>query len=162
MDRERDLAAEPASGETVTERWAKSFEAPPPPPTQGEEELREWAEKRADDAGRLAREVLALRQRANEATRAALAAEPATDPPRAKQSTTGDPWADVRDEATRAENEACALRLDEEAKRHEDAMGRLGPADGGEEEYTMHLVAATDFRSVAAAIRARIAPKDKL
>ncbi len=66
----------------------------------------------------------------------------------------------ARDEATRAENEACALRLDEEAKRHEDAMGRLGPADDGEEEYTMHLVAATDFRSIAAAIRARIA-KDK-
>ena len=44
--------------------------APSPPPTQGEEELREWAEKRADDAGRLAREVLSLRQRADEATEA--------------------------------------------------------------------------------------------
>ena len=76
---------------------------------------------------------VALRQRADEATRAALAAEPATDPPRAKQSTTGDPWADVRDEATRAENEACA----ELAERNPFAQ-------------------ALD---IAFAIRARIAPK---
>jgi hypothetical protein len=68
--------------------------------------------------------------------RAALAAEPAsgeigTDPPRARQSTTGDPWADVRDEAF---EEAAKI-----AELWAGMRGRIGAA-------------------IAAAIRARIKP----
>lgn len=73
----------------------------------------------------------------------------------------GDTIEDLLNEAewqiVEREREACAKRLDDEAERHEQAMD--GIADNTDHnEYTMHLCAATDFRSIAAAIRARSAP----
>ena len=130
------LAAEPASGgrDPYTRTTSNVFSpAPTPPPTQGEEET---ARHVRDQLCHEARDICRFDMGCGclDAIIAALR--------------------QCADEATRAENETCALRLDEEAKRHEDAMG---PADDGEEEYTMHLVAATNFRSIAAAIRARVA-----
>lgn len=58
----------------------------------------------------------------------------------------------VRAEAAQAEREACAKRLEHEAGRHEAALDDIYLRD---DEYAMHLCAATDFRSIAAAIRAR-------
>ena len=59
---------------------------------------------------------------------------------------------------TRAsENEACAKLLDVEAERHEQAL-ECFPIDDrdDDDEYAMHVCAAMDFRSLAAAIRARV------
>ena len=54
---------------------------------------------------------------------------PATDPPRAKQSTTGDPWADVR-EGMRAKCEAIAREVAKKvtSKLGEDAASQIADA----------------------------------
>ena len=60
---------------------------------------------------------------------------------------------------TRAsEREACAKIIDVEAERHEQALEDFPIDDGDDDEYAMHVCAAMDLRSLAAAIRAR-APK---
>jgi hypothetical protein len=58
----------------------------------------------------------------------------------------------IRAEATLAEQERCAKRLEMESSRHEEALEDID-ADTDAVEYAMHLVAATDFRLIAAAIR---------
>jgi hypothetical protein len=50
--------------------------------------------------------------------------------------------------------EVCAKMLDAEAERHEKALESISP-DFDHDEYTRHLVAATDMRALAAAARAR-------